>query len=194
MLAAAVGVYTLAWPQDALDGGESASTGSFRSLLASQDPQRCDFTSTQEGMDSEGTVFVAGGKMRGDFRSTVNGTTSGNSMIVEGDTAYIWGESMAQGVKMSLSASTEAQPAGQPQPVDFDNSVDYSCDDWVVNETAFTLPSDVEFVDLAAMMQASGAVNASGTSVGADASAQCAICDSQSEPARSQCRTALSCK
>jgi len=54
------------------DGENMMAAGSFRDLLASNTSQECTFTDSES--NSEGTVLVANGNMRGDFSTQVDGT------------------------------------------------------------------------------------------------------------------------
>jgi hypothetical protein len=129
--------------------------GSFRSLMALGKNTECSFTGVNSGVTSSGTVFVtAAGNMRGDFTSQTSSGTKTSSMIVKDGTAYVW--SGTQGAKMSTSFMTSAQAkaqAGTQQSVDLDSQVDYSCKDWTVDQSKFTLPAGVNFVDIEALMK-----------------------------------------
>lgn len=125
--------------------------GSLKSLLALESPQKCTVTSQVENSESTGEVMIANGMMRGTFTSTANGQTITSHMIVKDNTNYVWSDAMEQGIKMALDASTA--PAGENQQgVDVDQEYTYKCESWTEDATAFELPADVNFIDLAAMM------------------------------------------
>lgn len=124
--------------------------GTFRSLFAIGRNVSCTFTSPE----SSGIVYItADGKMSGDFSSkTSSGSKVESHMIRSGDTAYVWNGS--QGAKMDSSAMMNADASAQAKAgVDLDNKVDYKCTDWNVDESEFTVPSNVSFVDISAMMK-----------------------------------------
>lgn len=123
---------------------------------------QCSFTHTDQstGSVSSGTVYVAGAKMRGEFR--VQDATSGeikSSMINDGTYAYTWIDSEKQGSKFKIPAtgeSTTAETGDSAQtnePVNTDQSYEFNCDKWSVDESFFTPPADVEFTDLTAQQQ-----------------------------------------
>src|SRR3989338_3918069 len=157
---------------------------SMKSLLGRNISQECTFSSTENGSDTSGTVYVASGKMRGDFNSTINGKREVNHMIVTDNTSYVWGDSMAQGIKMSLADTTKQE--NNNNNVDVNKEADYSCKSWSADNNKFTLPAGISFSDMNAMMN--GALDkgmmdkkpaGSAPSGGTDIKAmQCGACDS----------------
>ena len=142
--------------------------GSFRSLLALGQNTMCSFTSVNESVTSSGTVYItSSGNMRGDFTSQMSAGTQTSSMIVKDGYSYVW--SGSQGAKMNMTSSANANAgagAQTQQSVDLDAQVDYDCKAWSVDQSKFTLPSSVNFLDIEAMMKGSvvpGGVNWDGT-------------------------------
>jgi hypothetical protein len=166
----------------------SNQTGSLRGLMSMSSPQECTFSDTEANGSTSGTVFVANGKMRGDFSTTASGQTTLSHMIVMNDTSYVWTDSMAQGMKMSFSSMESNAQAQQNQSVDVNKNVNYSCKSWAPDDGRFQLPGNIQFTDMSAMMNAQVSGNASGNA------AQCGACDSLQGSARTQCRAALNCK
>jgi hypothetical protein len=184
----------------------------LRALLARGEDITCTFSHSYEGGASQGVVFVADGKMRGDFTSTVEGQGAvASHMINDGEYAYVWSDAAAsQGMKMKVDAMANANANANAQgqaALDYDQALSYDCDDWNEDDEKFELPSGVAFTDFTSMINAaassSAAANANlgagasanvgaGANVNADASA-CASCDSLPDAAKSQCRVALSC-
>lgn len=141
----------------AVKTGQNAATpatkaSSLKDLLALGTSQKCTYSDN----GSQGTFYVSGGKSRGDFTSTVAGKSTGGHMIADGKTSYVWMDGEKQGFKMSLDASAQQQanaPASQSQGVDVNKQMDYSCQAWSADNSMFTMPSGIEFVDLAEMMK-----------------------------------------
>lgn len=114
-------------------------------LLAAGTAQTCTFTQA----DGEGTVYVANGKMRGDFTSVADGKTMTSHMISDGTTAYTWVDGMPTGFKMMMNS---AQAAGQqPGTVDINQRLGYNCSSWSADASVFTPPAGMQFNDLAAL-------------------------------------------
>ena len=172
---------------------------SLKDLMAGGGAKKCTFTFSQNAnTQSQGTVYVAGGKMSGDFSVTVNGKQQMSHMINDGTTVYTWVDGMGSGFKMAASASENQQtpPAGQnsTQSVDPNSKYDYNCSNWSVDNNEFTPPSSVTFTDFSAMMKQNTSSSAgTGASAGASGSAsQCAACNNAGS-AKAQCLAALHC-
>lgn len=123
---------------------------SLTSLLATSGSRQCTFESSTPNSTSSGTVYIADGRMRGDFTSSASGATVESHMIVENDTSYVWSSAMPQGVTLPL-ASMSAQ-GGASESIDPNAQIDYTCDAWNTDEHMFTLPADVTFQDLSSFM------------------------------------------
>ncbi|MES2315784.1 MAG: hypothetical protein V4486_03570 [Patescibacteria group bacterium] len=134
-------------------GINSNSKGSLRKLLGLGKDTTCTFTSTAGGVNSSGTVYVsAAGSMRGDFTSNTSAGTKTSSMIVKDGTTYAW--SGSQGAKMEVKATGGVPASASAKSnVDLDSAVDYSCTDWTVDQSKFTLPTGVNFVDVDALLK-----------------------------------------
>ncbi len=179
---------------------------SLKELLASGGAQRCTFTHSVENSESSGVVYVAGGKMRGDFTSVAAGQTMQSHMIVDGETSYVWTDAMPQGMKLSFaSMETQAGSQNKNQSVDVNQKLDYDCSNWAVDQSMFALPAGVTFSDLGALLPPGGmpsldgkpgTVDPSGGTVpaGSPGAAQCAMCaQAPDEESRAQCLAALGC-
>lgn len=126
----------------------SGATGeqSIAELLAGGISQTCTFAQTQ---GTEGTVYIAGGKMRGDFKSVTNGQTMMSHMISDGTTAYTWVDGTPMGFKMMMGAQ---QTTGQQQQaVDVNQKLAYTCSPSVPNAAVFNLPAGVQFTDASSL-------------------------------------------
>ncbi|MBV9159820.1 MAG: hypothetical protein JO019_04460 [Candidatus Kaiserbacteria bacterium] len=154
---------------------------SLKALLTSQTPQTCTFSSGAE----TGTVFVASGKARGDFSTSVNGKAMSAHMISDGTTVYTWMDGMSTGYKVSINASAAASSSSS-QSFNANQTMDYHCSPWSADNAKFQMPAGVTFTDVSAMMKAStgasGSVNA------------CSTCDLAPAAQKAQCRAALGCK
>ncbi len=141
-------------------GEEAAGTStSLKTLLAAGTAQQCSFQDTAVGMNSEGVIYVAGGKVRGNFMSTVDGQPVGTHMIVDGKTSYVWTDASAMGFKTTLPEGT-TQPStaasNQTSALDVNKTLNYSCQPWTADNSVFTLPSGVQFNDLSTLMGGAG--------------------------------------
>lgn len=193
---------------------QKMSLSDFFSLAGSK---KCTFSDKTN--NSSGTVYIGGGKMRGDFQSMDNGKTTASHMINDGQYVYVWTDGQSQGYKMSTdivkkeaaqvtmtpdnSGSSETQPSSGP--VNLNQQADYSCGGWSVDSSMFTLPQGITFTDYSSMMQGTqnGASSTQGTTQQAPAAQgmtaqqkqyECSQCDKVPAGAmRNQCLSELKC-
>jgi len=171
----------------------ASSAMTLTSLMSSGVAQKCTFNDTSSTSQSSGTVYVGGGKVRGDFTAVSEGKTVQAHMISDGTTSYTWIDGMSTGFKMAMTAQTGSASSGQSsQGIDANKQLDYQCTQWAPDATEFQLPASVTFTDMSAMMTGGSAGAAAGASTGASA-ANCAMCD-QAGAGRAQCRAAMGCQ
>ena len=187
-------------PSGSAQQSNSSAPTSLASLVASGVAQKCTFTDSTDAANTSGTVYVSGGKMRGDFTAVVNGATTQAHMIGDGTNMYTWVDGMTTGFKAAVNAQASVSGGGQTsqQGLDAKKNLDYKCSPGGVDASMFTLPSGVTFNDLSAMMQGASVTTGTGAGTGTGASAgssaaNCAMCD-QAGSGRDQCRAALGCK
>lgn len=142
----------------------------------------------------KGTIYVADGKMRGDFSSIDEGVTTNGHTIVDGNTSYFWTEGETTGFKttFNLDATPQAESRDTPVSSDIDpvQPENYVCEPWVVKSDVFTLPSSVEFKDLNSMIPTMAPY--AGTSE--QKQNGCSYCDMLSGDDKSQCLSAMKCE
>lgn len=168
---------------------------SLTALMALGIPQKCDFSdTTNPEAQTSGTVYVSGGKSRGDFTSTAGGQTFHAHSIVESDTMYSWVEENGMGVKIAINKDQQ-KPTGDSKQFDAGKAMDYHCSAWVPDSSKFDVPTNIKFMEMAAPSMPSAG---SGASAGASASGgaktnACSACDSVPEAYRAQCKVAAHC-
>ena len=127
---------------------------SLKDLMSLGRDQKCTFTEKTANSDSSGTVYVGGGKMRGDFTSIASGMTIQSHMIAMGQKGYLWTSAMPkQGFTFTLPdpSAPSAAPANSSAP-DYNQQLDYSCSAWTVDASMFALPAGITFSDMSALM------------------------------------------
>jgi hypothetical protein len=174
------------------------SKGSIADIVAHGGSVAC--TISHAGKEqTQGTIYAASGKVRGDF--TAQGTKGPveSHMFSDGTTMYVWSSARPQGIKMAIPAGGKppAGPPGNSQTQLYNETVDYSCAPWSVDATKFVLPQNVSFMDMSAMMgaiKAQGAAGAQAKPMGVPAM-NCSLCDKAPAGAsRDQCRAAMHCQ
>ena len=119
---------------------------SLKDLLAAGIPQKCTFKDLSNDVDMEGTSYVANGKVRGDFKSSVNGETSSGHSIFDGKTSYVWMDGTSTGFKMEIDPAVTATPeSSSQQGVDLNKTIDYNCSAWIPDQSLFNPPENNYF-------------------------------------------------
>lgn len=139
------------------DGGR----GSFISLMNRGENISCTFTSTTEGVISEGVFYFSDGKYRVEAKTTANGVTFDSNMIGLEEQSYIWGSSPDGDMALIIANdATELDESiydfadmQEGSAIDLDAGVEYDCDPWRPEAATFLPPSDIEFMDMQAMLQ-----------------------------------------
>jgi len=165
----------------------SGGVNSLKDLLTAGVSQTCTFSTSDDTYNSEGKVYVASGKMRGDFATTIDGVEQKSHMVVKDNTSFIWTDGQKQGYKATFEGEQEVaveDVEGQDaKTVDINQKVDYKCSPGIVSDSYFDLPSDVEFLSLGDMMKGTLPEN----------SDACSACDSLTGETKTQCLAALDC-
>ncbi len=141
---------------------ENSRGQTLRALLGLGISKMCTFSDTTSAGTNSGTVYISGKNMRMDGTMTSTaGVVTESHMIKADDTSYMWytKDGKTQGVKMSMAmldttkTSVKTVAPTTPKPaVDLDAKVSYNCSNWSADNSKFTVPSNVTFIDMAAMM------------------------------------------
>jgi hypothetical protein len=127
------------------------------SLQAMQKDLECQIAYSKEGeKDVEGTYFISGGKMRGDFLVPAEEYAEDivSSLILDGQTLYVWSK-IGEDTFGFVSNRASEKPVKSNEPVPLDTDIRYTCTEWIgVDGSVFVPPSSVEFKDLNAVMNA----------------------------------------
>lgn len=130
----------------------------LKGLLAGSQSKKCTFKGFDDGSAGEGMVYVGKGKMRSDFTFKAATQTFASHMIVDGTTSYVWMDGQNAGYKMDFNAMQENAMKGainNTGQANFDpnKDINFSCDNWSVDNAQFTVPTNIKFQDMTAMMQ-----------------------------------------
>lgn len=174
---------------------QEMSSGSLAALAARGGSWKCDVSQTSGTDSTNGTVYVSGGKVRGDFTSkTASAGAVESHMISDGASVYVWSSMMPTGIKMK---ATQNAPTDQPQgsQQDFYNqNYDYKCAAWTEDSAQFTLPTGITFNDMSGMMPGAAANGSADVKAGQTPGMDCSMCDqAPSAEAKAACKAALHC-
>lgn len=136
------------------DGARMSEGNEFSGSLAQLQQRggnyRCTFSHDTEVVRSTGVVYVADEKVRGDFESETQGISVDSHMITRDGFIYTWSPIAPTGfktVQVDTQANGTTETSGEYS--DFQQSYDYSCESWSVDESKFQIP-DISFVEIGA--------------------------------------------
>jgi len=175
---------------------QGSAMKSLRELMMMGQDQMCTFESTDDNGSNKGSSYISGEKVRTDFSGTdPDGKAYSGSMISDGTYMYTWSSAGPQGMKIKINEETNQEvedikkdvQKSQDQFVNPDEKIDYRCQGWRADQSMFTPPSDIEFVDYSQPMEQ--------TQEQTDAvkEFQCAGCDSLTGDEQTACKSALGC-
>ncbi len=123
---------------------------SMRDLVERGEPVSCTFVHDTETSRSSGEVFVAKGKVRGNF--DVSALSIGSQpfkayMIIVDDESYVWSSVISQGIKMPISQIESQDPDQAADGISYNSELDYYCLPWSVDSSVFVPPTSVKFVE-----------------------------------------------
>ena len=141
--------------------------GALLSFLGQGRSVMCTFShqDAETSFKSEGEFYFDGvsEKFRVDSTTNDENETYVTHMINDGEFTYLWSEEtgdQAFAMKMSADIHTKAEAQefvdsnnDNNKPVSLEEEVEYDCNSWSVDGTKFIPPSNVEFMDMASMMQ-----------------------------------------
>jgi len=130
--------------QESASVTSETEAGTFANLFARAGSWKCDAKATHEEGASEGTVYLDGGKIRGDFVASMNGQTVATNFISMDGFMYTWSDMLPQGMKVKMDA---AGGTSGGQGIDPTTPVEYTCEVWIPDQSKFTLP-EMEFFEI----------------------------------------------
>lgn len=134
-------------------------SGSWNDLVKRGGTYVCEVNHSSTVDISSGSVYVSGTDVRGAFTSKTAAGVVESNMLKKGDTVYVWGGGMPQGLMMKASAMEGQSSTGTTgDVVDQNQKYDWNCNATAPDASMFALPAGIEFMDLSAMMQGMGSV------------------------------------
>ena len=145
------------------DGFLGKTKTSLKNLMGAGENMKCEWKIEDEASGvGNGTVYVSGEKFRQDMEIVEEGQTMKMHIISDGQWIYQWNSTTKEGVKMSMNEiekmETESTDQTENQAEsfsteDFEEEFEYDCDRWVVDNSLFKVPSDVQFSDMTEMIK-----------------------------------------
>lgn len=171
--------------------------GTLKSLLSAGKSQKCTYSNKVDSATVEGTIYIANGKIRGDFTTTSEQTKMSGHMITDKEFSYTWNDLSNQGIKMTINQEQQAPSDSSTEPnnqtSDINQTYTYTCQGWKEDAAMFIPPANITFSTFTLPnTQSNGTAPANGDSTN---SSMCATCDNiPAGEARDTCKTQLNCK
>jgi hypothetical protein len=171
----------------------STTLGSLKDLITKGVAQTCTYSTDK----SQGTIYMDGGKVRGDITATgveANSQPVVSHLIIADNMTYLWTDGRNVGFKMTYDPNATPAPAGSSTTnssgaLDPNTQMNYTCNPWVADGSKFTLPTDVTFSTLSLPSQATGGAPAESGST-----STCSYCNNLTGTDKTKCLAALNCK
>ena len=126
----------------------SAYHGTVGGLLSRGGSYRCTFSRATSAGKTDGTVYISGSRLRGDFMTTFSsGTKAESHLLYLSGTAYAWTPPVQQGYKAKATATTlgTALHLSGSAGFDYGQTLDYSCAAWGGDAVLFEFPKGIVF-------------------------------------------------
>jgi hypothetical protein len=126
------------------------TSNTFHSIFSQSGSHVCTY---EQGapIRSSSVIYIADGKMRGEFRTVTTEGSAANFMIYSGGYLYSWKEGTTVGTKSSIKSISDLP---QVIPTDLtsgvvlgnaDKNISWDCHDWIKNSALLILPAYVKF-------------------------------------------------
>jgi len=179
----------------------TAFTGSVDDLIKAGKSVRCVLLAKGNEDISSGTIYVSGNKARSDFeqKGADNKNYPGH-FISDGTWMYAWSEAnKGQAVKFKIEEiqKEEFKSQADKQGVEnYENKMDYKCYAWKADQSYFTPPADIEFMDFTQMMnQLQQQIEGLNKKVPIGNQAVCAQCENMPDAnSKETCKAQLGCQ
>jgi hypothetical protein len=131
---------------------EGVFSGDIFTLVARGGDWKCTWSSEQDGVDLDGTVFVSRGKFKSDVELSGVGMNATAHAIGDGQFVYSWSSAATTGVKfpMTQGASALGVVGTNAQNVQLAGEYTYECEPWSADSGTFALPTGITFTETAA--------------------------------------------
>lgn len=134
--------------QESIETQNGSYTGSLADLGKRGGNYECTFSHNSAVGDSSGVVYVSGNNIRGDFKSVASGFSVESHMIAKDGFTYTWTPLSPSGFRSRVvDGVTGGGTATEGTYTDQNQTYEYECVPWSVDESKFTLPA-ISFIDV----------------------------------------------
>lgn len=128
---------------------QKGTVATIATLLSRGGDQICAITTNTADVQSKGMIYISGKKVRGIFTSKVirTGMVIDSNMVQLNGFVYSWSSLMSQGFKAPVAdlGKNQVIPISDQYSFEYNQGVEYRCNDWTVDPSFFELPTWVSF-------------------------------------------------
>lgn len=124
---------------------------SFSEFLKGGGTYKCNVKQYVGDIETNGTVYMNGDMIRGEYNTEVQGVKVDTSLVVRDGYTYTWNSMIpSMGLKIKAAASNESMNSETSGSYAFNAEQigDYDCENWAVDATMFELPTGVNFQEI----------------------------------------------
>jgi predicted small lipoprotein YifL len=146
--------------------------GTFKELLGQGKRLKCEFSFENTETKMYGVAYTDGQRMYQEVFVDQGNSDDDikTSLVTKDEQVYMWNSTQpGQGMKIHLNdvennAETTENDEGEIEDSGLNQSFDYKCEPWKVDDNKFETPADVDFMDISALMkgQQNGLQNGNG--------------------------------
>lgn len=112
----------------------------YQQFLSSGKSEICTFSASVNGGLTNGTIYAALGKIRGDISYSSDKGTYQQHLLIDAYETYMWNNSNNSGIKFTVTDRS---------PGDAINSLpNMNCSPWQPNTAVFDIPSNISFTEI----------------------------------------------
>jgi hypothetical protein len=112
---------------------------------------KCEVKQAFSDMENSGTVYIAGGNIRGEYTTIAEGRTIDTSFIMKDGYSYTWSSALAN-IGFKTKINTKASGAGAESSGTYSWNAsqigDYNCEPWTADEKTFETPAGMSFKEV----------------------------------------------
>lgn len=106
----------------------------------------CSITENRAGTKVEGKIFMGNGMMRGDYVTKENGVNVYSDFIVRDGYTYTWSSlTPTAGIKVAIPVVGSSDITVNTSSFDVSQVSDYDCKSWTLDQSKFTVPTEITF-------------------------------------------------
>ena len=179
--------------------GEPVS-GSIEDLIKLGKNYRCELQFKDGDQIMSGTTYLSGSSARSDYQMKSGNQTQNGHAIMTGTTMYSWIDEMpSQAIKFNQADLAQFQGQAEetsPSASNYSEKYDYKCYTWTPDQSKFTPPAGINFIDYSAMLkQLQGQLQNLNVNAPKADTNMCSSCDSISDAStKAMCKQQLGCK